>query len=373
MNTGCQAWAFAPLVVGGGLLGSLAIGWREEREAVWPDELELLAAFAAQCAAAVSRVLGAEDQRRRVRREQQQQRQHEAVALQAESAALALLAAGAPVTEVLPALARWVELSLRPTTCTISLAPAEPGVPTRRDQAGAAPCAPVRPPGPARLEVPVTSPASGALLGTLVLHREVAEPLDAAASALVDRACHLVGIAVDRQHLLARLDQQARHDALTGLANRRQLLEALEDDLRRGDLPVVVFLDLDGLKVVNDTEGHEQGDALLVEVAQRLAQAASPQDLVARFGGDEFVVLVRDHADVDELAARLLRAVSAPRDGRPARASAGVVRAEPGQSARTLVRAADQAMYRAKSGGGGRHEVAELVAGLGAALGSQRP
>ncbi|MCU1691917.1 MAG: hypothetical protein JWM64_1008 [Frankiales bacterium] len=374
-DTGCLAWAFTPLVVGGTLLGSLAIAWREEREEVWPDELELFDAFAAQCAAAVARVLSTEDLRRRELSEREQ-RQREAVALQAESAALALLAGGAPVTDVLPALAHWVELSLDRTRCTVALAHDERSVPLPRQHAEPPGCSPCPPPVVACLAVPVTSPASGALLGTLVLHREDPELLDDAGSALVARACHLVGIAVDRQHLLARLDHQARHDALTGLANRRRLLEALDDDLGRGDLPVVVFLDLDGLKAVNDSLGHEAGDALLVEVAARLAEAAGPEDLVSRFGGDEFVVLVRTPGDVDELAARLLDAVAAPRDGcttRP-RASAGVVTARPGQTAGDLVRAADLAMYRAKTGGGGRHVVARHVVDLtGERLRRQHP
>jgi diguanylate cyclase (GGDEF)-like protein len=201
------------------------------------------------------------------------------------------------------------------------------------------------------------------VLGTFALYQGHPGLPDDRIAALIARASHLVGIAVDRQELLARLAHQARHDALTGLPNRPALLDQLTASLSRAAAagepgPVVVFLDLDRLKIVNDSLGHELGDELLVCTAERLASAVPAHAMVARFGGDEFVV-VDDRADADSAAAlttAVLAAVAEPvvleeRLLTPS-ASAGVVVATPGQSAVEVLRDADIAMYRAKHRGG---------------------
>ena len=112
--------------------------------------------------------------------------------------------------------------------------------------------------------------------------------------------------------LKEQLAHQAYHDALTGLPNRVNLLEAVEKELERGTgSTAVLYLDLDRFKTVNDTWGHSAGDELLTEFSRRLAGAVREQDLAARLGGDEFAVLVRD-ADAETavgVARRMLDAV----------------------------------------------------------------
>jgi diguanylate cyclase (GGDEF)-like protein/PAS domain S-box-containing protein len=162
----------------------------------------------------------------------------------------------------------------------------------------------------------------------------------------------------------ARLAWQATHDALTGLVNRTGLWnrveEVLADPVAR---PALLFFDLDDFKVVNDSLGHDAGDVLLRIVATRLAAAVRPGDSVARFGGDEFVVLCRDvpdDASAREIAERLLAVLEDPLDlgARRVRvtASVGVVLAG-GRTADGLIRDADVAMYQAKAAGKDRVEL----------------
>lgn len=169
------------------------------------------------------------------------------------------------------------------------------------------------------------------------------------------------------QEALAR---QATHDPLTGLPNRRLLIESLIvalEELGRGHRTgtvALMFVDLDGFKLVNDVMGHDAGDALLKTAALRLRNAVRHHDMVARFGGDEFVVLMRHVADRGELTdvgQRILDAVSAPIDlgGAPAHvgASIGIATAlGPDDDPDALVRNADAAMYKAKERGRGRYE-----------------
>ncbi|MEV5001753.1 diguanylate cyclase domain-containing protein [Nocardioides sp. LML1-1-1.1] len=162
-----------------------------------------------------------------------------------------------------------------------------------------------------------------------------------------------------RNDLIGQLRHLALHDPLTGLANRTLLTERLERALATGGAGTVgvVVLDLDGFKVVNDAWGHDEGDLLLVEIARRLVAVTGPGDTVARFGGDEFVVLHRGLTDPRELelcAERIRRAVGQPygqaSDAPYDRitASIGTAVSEPGCTPRSLVNRADQAMYDAK-------------------------
>jgi diguanylate cyclase (GGDEF)-like protein/PAS domain S-box-containing protein len=165
----------------------------------------------------------------------------------------------------------------------------------------------------------------------------------------------------------ADLEYRATHDALTGLPNRTMLLDHLRLALARRDREErgvgVVFVDLDGFKDVNDRYGHDAGDVVLREVAQRLAAATRPSDTVARYGGDEFVVLLDGLGDgVDEaerIAQRLIDAIAAVPISFGRRvtitASAGVAIApEHLDNPERLITAADRLMYRAKRDGGRR-------------------
>jgi diguanylate cyclase (GGDEF)-like protein len=155
-----------------------------------------------------------------------------------------------------------------------------------------------------------------------------------------------------------RLRRQALHDALTGLPNRT-LLHSRADRVLRGDEPAAMLLiDLDRFKEVNDTLGHDYGDALLVDVSERLQATLRRGDTLARLGGDEFAVLVcgaPDRAAVVELAARLQDALRRPFALRDVavelEASIGVAfYPEHGETAGALLQRADVAMYDAKRG-----------------------
>jgi diguanylate cyclase (GGDEF)-like protein len=164
--------------------------------------------------------------------------------------------------------------------------------------------------------------------------------------------------------LQSRLEHAAMHDDTTGLPNRRLLEERMREQIvgeRHGR--AVIFLDLDGFKDVNDALGHAVGDDVLREVGRRLQAAVREGDIVARYGGDEFVVVcgVADSADATEIAERLRAGVQEPFDFLPEGlllgASVGVALAPVGDERVTLdgvIRAADQAMYLAKSHGGNR-------------------
>ncbi len=161
-----------------------------------------------------------------------------------------------------------------------------------------------------------------------------------------------------------RIASLAYHDPLTGLANRTSLAPALEQAVertrRRGSKLAGVFLDLDGFKHINDLYGHDAGDLMLVEVAQRLRAALRSSDPVARLGGDEFFVVLEDlqnNAPAERVANKLLAALLEPYDvgdGRQARISASIgisLFPDDAGDAATLIKHADTAMYAVKQAG----------------------
>ncbi|HUG84870.1 MAG TPA: EAL domain-containing protein [Euzebya sp.] len=164
----------------------------------------------------------------------------------------------------------------------------------------------------------------------------------------------------DRKTAESQMTQLAMHDHLTGLANRRQLGQELDAALavQRAGGPVVtlLFMDLDHFKQVNDTCGHHRGDEMLIDIGMRLAALAHPDDIAARMGGDEFVLLCPHQADAvasRQLAASVALALEpalAVRedDGVRSGVSIGVVRPEDGATVEDVLRQADLAMYAAK-------------------------
>ncbi|WP_409524057.1 diguanylate cyclase domain-containing protein [Nitrincola sp. MINF-07-Sa-05] len=163
-----------------------------------------------------------------------------------------------------------------------------------------------------------------------------------------------------------QLALQAQHDALTGLPGRALFNELLQHTLalsQRTKLPLaLLYLDLDNLKPVNDQYGHDFGDALLVEVAQRLKQRIRAGDTIARIGGDEFVIILSEVDDVQEaqqiareLAALVARPIACYKRVIATSVSIGIaLYPEHGQDAETLLRHADLAMYEAKQNGRNR-------------------
>lgn len=157
-------------------------------------------------------------------------------------------------------------------------------------------------------------------------------------------------------------DHLARHDSLTGLLNRTGFVEALERQLTCGSHEksvALLFLDLDNFKPINDTFGHQAGDRLLQLVAERLRHTLSAADTIARFGGDEFVVLADDLTREQALAVgqRIISAVMTPYElGEGIRGNVGVsiglaMSPEHGTEAEMLLAIADAALYEAKSSG----------------------
>ncbi|MFB9884195.1 diguanylate cyclase domain-containing protein [Planobispora siamensis] len=161
-----------------------------------------------------------------------------------------------------------------------------------------------------------------------------------------------------------QLIRQAAYDPLTGLANRRTLHTRMEE-CATGD--VLLYLDLDGFKAVNDTHGHEAGDALLIEIGRRLSAAVREEDLVVRLGGDEFALLCPQSAagtDLVPLAERILASIAEPvvygdHELRVGTSIGVAVFREGVTTPGDLIRDADAAMYQAKRGGRGRWVLAE--------------
>ena len=165
------------------------------------------------------------------------------------------------------------------------------------------------------------------------------------------------------------LEEQAVRDPLTGLPNRTAMIERLAQGIRRLErhpgLVAILFIDLDHFKVINDQRGHKAGDRFLQAAASRLVDTVRGADAVARFGGDEFVVLIEDASralDLSEVARRVVDALAKPIvvDGDEAviGASVGIaVTSSTASSADALLHEADTAMYRAKARGGGCFEL----------------
>ncbi|NHC44025.1 GGDEF domain-containing protein [Motilibacter aurantiacus] len=217
------------------------------------------------------------------------------------------------------------------------------------------------PPGEPALELP----AAGERREWLLVHPPgpMAPAVADVAATMVDAARRSVEGMIER----SRLHHAARHDGLTGLANRGQLDEVARRELararREGGHLALLYLDLDGFKQVNDEYGHRAGDELLRQVADRMRAALREGDLPARIGGDEFCVLlttsVRGPGDVEAAVQRLVEQVSSPYlvDGRVVTVGVSIGAAGPEDGAHdfeAMLRAADAKMYAVKRGADGR-------------------
>ena len=167
----------------------------------------------------------------------------------------------------------------------------------------------------------------------------------------------------------ARLAAVARVDALTGLPNRAELLDRLDSALARcrrtGGSLACLYLDIDRFKEVNDAHGHAGGDSALIEFSQRLRQCVRESDFVARIAGDEFVIALEGigaPTEARRVADQIIGCMATPFDieGTPrlVTTSVGMVFADPQRDdSRSLLRAADEALYRAKRSGRNRVEI----------------
>jgi diguanylate cyclase (GGDEF)-like protein len=222
------------------------------------------------------------------------------------------------------------------------------------------------------------------LLGSIVIANRLTEATTFTAEdlKLLETLANQSAIALENGQLeqslaeLSRLKEQLRyqayHDPLTNLGNRSLFVERVDERLARataGKVPVVLFLDLDDFKVVNDTLGHAAGDRLLAAAADRIRSCVRADDVAARLGGDEFAVLIEDKADLSRaigVANRIIEALRLPfpieSQEMSVTASIGIAAAKSDMTAADeLLRNADVAMYIAKANGKGRSAVFEAT------------
>jgi diguanylate cyclase (GGDEF)-like protein len=242
--------------------------------------------------------------------------------------------------------------------------------------------APSRVADPIRQAMAVPLTGESGLIGTMVIANRLSEGTTFGDDdlRLLETLANQAAVALENGQLeqslaeLSRLKEelrhQAYHDPLTGLANRSLLVERVDAALagsRPGEVPVVLFLDLDNFKDVNDSLGHAAGDQLLVAVAERVRACVRAADLASRLGGDEFAILLVDDdrlASALSVATRLVEsmAVTFPMQGQDLKISASIgvaARQRDTERADDLLRNADVAMYTAKQAGKNRYSVFE--------------
>jgi diguanylate cyclase (GGDEF)-like protein/PAS domain S-box-containing protein len=210
--------------------------------------------------------------------------------------------------------------------------------------------------------VPIHS-SDGTIVGTVALYSRKTPGVEGTQVELLQTASRLAAVFLEQRQLNGRLAYQAQHDALTGMANRftfqEHMRRAIAHSRRTGDLAGLLSVDMDRFKLVNDTLGHAIGDGLLKQVAARMQSAVRETDMVARWGGDEFIVGLSGlkHANDAELVAqKLLVAMRSPFevDGNELFLTATIgisLCPRDGYDFAELLKHADRAMYRAKNQG----------------------
>jgi diguanylate cyclase (GGDEF)-like protein/PAS domain S-box-containing protein len=216
--------------------------------------------------------------------------------------------------------------------------------------------------------VGVVIPGSASPFGAIVVHSAQANRFNYEDGVFLQAVANVLAGAIARSEGEERIRHQALHDSVTGRPNRTlfadRVTRALTTARRRRRRLAILFMDLDNFKRINDSLGHAIGDVLLQAVAERLASCLRAEDTLARFGGDEFAILLPEidsEGDVVPVVGRIQDALRAPLTAGGRRivvsASIGVAigaAAVPDESAQTLVRNADLAMYSAKQQGPGR-------------------
>ncbi|MGK7379711.1 bifunctional diguanylate cyclase/phosphodiesterase [Planococcus sp. 1R117A] len=203
------------------------------------------------------------------------------------------------------------------------------------------------------------------LLGTFgVYYHEVREPLDIEID-MLKTFSYLSGLAIERSRHEEEIQFLANHDALTNLPNLRYFKEVFANMIRQTEDLAVMFVDLDQFKSLNDTFGHNFGDILLQEVAKRIGKAIGKEDIVSRMGGDEFILLLQDVTDAQQVllaAEQILKEIEKPLmiEGQEFHVTASIGISQFGKHGKTiglLMKNADVAMYNAKATGGNASKV----------------
>ncbi|MBI5006406.1 MAG: EAL domain-containing protein [Nitrosomonadales bacterium] len=203
----------------------------------------------------------------------------------------------------------------------------------------------------------------GEVLGTFAIYRQQPGVPDESDLNLIQQASNLASIAIERKRAEDMIWRQANYDAVTDLPNRRLFRDRLEQELRKtqreGLSLALLFIDLDRFKEVNDTLGHDIGDLLLIEAAQRIRDCVRGSDTVARIGGDEFTVILPQLEDinhVEQVAEKIIEILAMPfslgNETAFISASIGItLYPDDAGDAESLLKNADQAMYVAKGNG----------------------
>jgi diguanylate cyclase (GGDEF)-like protein/PAS domain S-box-containing protein len=210
------------------------------------------------------------------------------------------------------------------------------------------------------------------VLGTFAIYYDECRRPDEKDLQILDEASYLSGIAIQHYRTKDKLNHFAFHDPLTGLPNRRQFDEKVEKILKfpkqRKTNFSVLFIDLDRFKNINDTYGHDIGDRFLIEVSKRLRNGLRKNDILARQGGDEFTILLKNSsiANAKELGDRIIEALEHPFiiEGIEIFVSPSIgisVYPDHGSNLTELLRKADAAMYHAKKDGGNNYKFHDKV------------